>query len=194
MYSTVSKASFITALYIVFVPLLELLFKRKAGGRIWFPVLLAVAGLYFLCMGSYGGLQIGDAFLLIGSLLFAFQIIAIDRYSRNCDALVLTFVSQVTVGVLAFGVMLMVEGADFSSLSLSVLPVLYMVFIGGLLSQCIQICFQRDLESSVSSLLMSFESVFGALFGWLLLHQVMSVREIFGCVLVFLAILLAELR
>ena len=84
------------------------------------------------------------------------------------------------------------EQPSLTDLLASLFPILYIVFLSGLLAQCLQIRYQRDLDSSLASLLMSFESVFGAFFGWLILHQVMSVKEIFGCALVFAAILIAE--
>ncbi|MCR4633798.1 MAG: DMT family transporter [Erysipelotrichaceae bacterium] len=194
MYSTVSKASFITALYIIFVPLIEIFFGRKVKRSIWYSCILAVAGLYFLCMNSVSGIKIGDLFLLLGSILFAGQIIVIDRYVQKCDPVALTFVSQSAVALFALAVSLIYERPEVSSFTKMIPAIFYIVFIGGLISQLIQIRYQRDLESSLASLLMSFESVFGALFGWLILHQVMSFKEIFGCVLVFIAILLAETK
>ncbi len=194
MYSTVSKASFITALYIIFVPLIEIFFGRKVRRSIWFSCLLAVAGLYFLCMNSVAGINIGDLFLLLGSVLFAGQIIVIDRYVQKCDPIALTFVSQSAVALFALIAALICEKPDVSSFTKMIPAIFYIVFIGGLISQLIQIRYQRDLDPSLASLLMSFESVFGALFGWLILHQVMSPKEIFGCLLVFIAILLAETK
>lgn len=194
IYSTISKASFITALYIVFVPLIEIFLGQKVNRRIWISVSVAIPGLYLLCMHSSGNINTGDLFLLIGSVMFAFQIILIDRFSRTCDPLVLTFVSQTSVAFFSFIVMVFKESVNLSAIVRSFFAIFFIVFIGGLLAQCIQIRYQRDLDSSLASLLMSFESVFGALFGWLILHQVMSMREIFGCVLVFIAILIAEMK
>ena len=91
IYSTVSKSSFITALYIVFVPVIELLLGKKVNQKIWLSVGIAIAGLYFLCMNSVSGINIGDLFLLCGAFVFALQIIAIDRYAGKCDPLTLTF-------------------------------------------------------------------------------------------------------
>ena len=194
IYSTVSKASFITALYIIFVPMMEVFLGRKIRKTIWYSALIAALGLYFLCMNSISGINIGDLFLLIGSILFALQIIVIDRYSRKCDPVALTCVSQIVVALFSLVAALIYEKPDISSFKQMILVILYMVFIGGLISQLIQIRYQRDLDSSLASLLMSFESVFGAFFGWLILHQGMSLREIFGCILVFAAILLAEMK
>ena len=192
IYSTVSKSNFITALYIVFVPVIELLLGKKVNQKIWLSVGVAIAGLYFLCMNSVSGINIGDLFLLCGAFVFALQIIAIDRYARKCDPLTLTFLSQTVVAGLALIVVIFKEQPSLTDLRASLFPILYIVFLSGLLAQCLQIRYQRDLDSSLASLLMSFESVFGAFFGWLILHQVMSVKEIFGCALVFAAILIAE--
>ena len=192
IYSTVSKASFITALYIIFVPIIEIFLGKKVSKSIWYSALIALSGLYFLCMNSVSGINIGDLFLLIGSILFALQIIVIDRYCRRCDAIALTCLSQIAVALFGLIASLLFEKTELVFTGEMILVILYMVFIGGLISQLIQIRYQQDLEPSLASLLMSFESVFGALFGWLILHQNMSLREIFGCILVFLAILLAE--
>ena len=191
--STVSKASFITALYIVFVPIIESFAGRKVGKKILISIALAVLGLYFLCMNSVNGLNIGDLSLLLCAIVFAFQIMFIDHYSKENDPLVLTMISQTTMAVLALIAVLFTEGIDPSAARTVILPLFYLAFIGGLFAQLLQNRFQKDLGPSLASLVMSFESVFGALFGWLLLGQVMSVRELLGCVLVFAAILIAEL-
>ena len=192
--STVSKASFITALYIVFVPILETFAGRKVDKKILISIALAVLGLYFLCMNSVNGINVGDLCLLLCAIVFAFQIMFIDHYSKENDPLVLTMISQTTMAFLALIVVLLTEGADPSSAKTVVLPLFYLVFIGGLFAQILQNRFQKDLGPSLASLVMSFESVFGALFGWLLLGQGMTVRELFGCALVFAAILMAEKR
>ncbi len=143
-------------------------------------------------MNSVSGINIGDLFLFCGAFVFALQIIAIDRYARKRDPLTLTFLSQTVVAGLAMIVVIFKEQPSLTDLRASLFPILYIVFLSGLLAQCLQIRYQRDLDSSLASLLMCFESVFGAFFGWLILHQVMSVKEIFGCALVFAAILIAE--
>ncbi len=191
-HTSVSKVSFITALYIISVPLIEMFMGQKISGKIWISVLIAICGLYFLCVNGSSVINSGDLYALIGSLMFAVQIILIDRFSKACDPLTLTFVSQMTVSVLSLFVVLLRENIDLSVITRASAGIFFIIFIGGLLAECMQIRFQRDLDSSLSSLLMSFESVFGSLFGWILLHQVMSPKEIFGCILVFVAILLAE--
>ncbi len=191
-YSTISKASFITALYILFVPLIQIFMGKKVSVKIWLSVFVAAVGLYFLCMHSDTGINKGDFFLLAGSVMFALQIIAIDYYVKDCDPLVLTFVYEFSLSVFALIAVFFFEKIDLSAVKEALLPLLYLVFVSGILAQYLQTRYQKDLDPSLASLLMSFESVFGAFFGWLIMHQTLSFKEIFGCILVFLAILLAE--
>ena len=190
--STVSKASFITALYIVFVPLIESIRGKKPGVRMLIAVGIALLGLYFLCLSGKVSLNIGDPILLCGSFFFALQIILIDRYSGECDGVVLTVVSQLTAAFFSGIVMVLIEKPTLLQISQSLLPLLYLAIVSGGIAQCIQIVYQKDVGPFLASLIMSMESVFGALGGWLLLNQTMNGREIFGAVLVFIAVLIAE--
>lgn len=190
--STVSKASFITSLYIIIVPILEIFNGKKPAKKLFLAILIALIGLYLLCFSGNYSFNVGDVLLLLCSLFFAFQIMFIDKYSRIKDSLALTFVSQGTISVLAFIVMLIKESPNFEVLATQILPILYMVFIAGMIATTIQIVFQKDCGPTLASLLMSFESVFGAIGGWLILNQVLSIKEIVGCILVFIAILIAE--
>ena len=190
--STVSKSSFITALYIVFVPLIETFRGKRPGMKMLAAVGTALVGLYFLCISGTFSLNVGDLFLLGGSFFFAVQIIQIDRYSRECDGIVLTFISQMTIVLLSGTVMVFVEKPTLAQISQSALSLFFLAVVSGGMAQSIQIVFQKDVGASLASLIMSMESVFGAAGGWLLLHQTMNGREIFGAVLVFLAVLIAE--
>ncbi|MBR3251061.1 MAG: DMT family transporter [Erysipelotrichaceae bacterium] len=190
--STISKASFITTLYIIFVPLIEWISGKKISRKILISVAVALLGLYFLCFSGTETFGIGDFYLLICSIFFALQIILIDKYTRIYDPLAMTFLAQITVSLYSGILMLVLEKPTIEAISTSIVPILYMVFISGALAQSFQIIFQRDVGASLSSLIMSFESVFGAIFGWIVLSQSLSLKEIFGCILVFIAILIAE--
>ena len=190
--STISKASFITTLYIIFVPLIEMIGGKKIGKKILISVAIALLGLYFLCFSGSETFGIGDLYLLICSIFFALQIILIDRYTRIYDPLAMTFLGQITVSVYSGILMLIMEKPTIEAISSSFIPLLYLVFISGGLAQSFQVVFQKDVGASLSSLIMSFESVFGAIFGWIILAQALSVKEIFGCILVFIAIMIAE--
>ena len=190
--STISKASFITSLYIIFVPLMERISGKKISKKIMISVGIALLGLYFLCFSKAETFGIGDLYLLICSVFFALQIILIDRFTRIYDPLALTFLAQSTVSLYSGIIMLIFEKPTMDAVMTSIVPLLYIVFVSGTMAQTFQVVFQKDVGASLSSLIMSFESVFGALFGWIVLSQNLSVREIFGCILVFIAIVIAE--
>lgn len=190
--STVSKAGFITSLYIIFVPLFEMISGKKMSRNIFISIALALVGLYFLCFTKEEAFNIGDLYLLGGSFFFAIQIMLIDRFTRKQDGLVLAYTSQLTVTVLSGIVALLTEKPQMSVISRNILPLLYLSLISGILAQSIQTVYQKEAGPTLSSLIMSFESVFAAFFGWLILHQHLTLREIFGSLLIFAAIMLAE--
>ncbi|MBR5754702.1 MAG: DMT family transporter [Erysipelotrichaceae bacterium] len=192
MLSSVSKASFITVLYIVIVPLIEIFIGKKLKRRMFLAIFMALVGLYFLCMSGSFTLNLGDLYLLCGAFCFAMQILIIDRYVEKCDSLALSFVAQIFGSVLAGIIMMTVEKPVLSDFTVTLLPVLYMIFLSGAFAQTIQVVYQEYIEASLASLIMSLESVFGAIFGWLVLGQVLTLKEIVGCILVFVAILIAE--
>ena len=190
--STVSKASFITALYIVLVPIIESFLGKKVSKKIWYSIAIALLGLYLLCFSSAFSLQIGDVLLFIGSSMFALQIIMIDSYTKEHDPIVITFASQITVALFASVMMFLYEKPHFVDIQKALLGIIYISVLSGVVATTLQIKYQRLVGASLASLIMSLESVFGALGGWLILNQVLSIQEIFGCILIFIAIILAE--
>lgn len=191
--TSVSKSSFLSVLYIVLVPLFELLFGKKPKNSIWLAILLAIIGIYLLCMSEVFSINIGDIFVFIGSIFWALQILVIDRVSDNADGLVLAGISQSTSCIISFVLMIINEPGSFVGLgSNMIFPILYTIFLSGFLAETIQSKFQRNVQPSLASLLLSLESVFGALGGWLILNQTLSIKEIMGCVLIFIAIIIAE--
>lgn len=192
MLSSVSKASFITVLYIIFVPIISFFLGNKIKRKMIIAIVLALIGLYFLCIKSDFSLNIGDFYLILCSLCFSLQILLIDHYSKKTDPLSLALISQLFTGLFSLVMMLIYEKPDFQSIKAAILPIMFIVFMSGLIAQTIQNVYQKDLDPSLASLIMSFESVFGAIFGWLILNQTLSVKEIFGCILLFIAILIAE--
>lgn len=191
--TSISNSSFITSLYIVLVPIMGIFVHKKPKTKVWFGVVLAAVGLYLLCI-KQGGLTFnkGDIYALIGSIGFALQIILIDRYANECDVIPFTCVQQLTVSACGFIMMLFKETITMADITTSLLPLLYIVFVSGLVAQIIQNICQKYTDPTVASILMSFESVFGALGGWLILNQTLTVKEIIGCVLIFVAVLISQ--
>ncbi len=189
-----AKAGFITAMYVVLVPVAGLLFGRKCPARLWGCVALSVAGLYLLCMqGGFGSVEASDLVLLGCALLFAFQIMAVDRYSPRLDGVRLSLAQFFVVAVESTAAALLLETAGLADIAAAALPLLYCGLLSSGVAYTLQIVGQKDLDPAIASLAMCLESVFGAVGGWLLLGQSLSAREIAGCALLFAAVVAAQL-
>ena len=189
-----AKAGFLTAMYVVLVPVFGLFLGRKGSAQLWVSMAIAVVGLYLLCMkDGFGSIQSSDWLLLLCAVLFSFQIMAVDHFSPQMDGVRLSLVEffvvsvESTVAAFLFEQPAMAEFVTFAG------PILYCGIMSSGVAYTLQILGQRDLNPAVASLIMCLESVFSALGGWLLLHQNLSIRESFGCVLLFAAVVLAQL-
>lgn len=197
------KAGFITATYIVIVPILNrLVFRKKAATATWIGVAAALAGLYLLCMKEVSmSLETSDILLILCAFGYSLQILAIDRFAPDCDAVELSAIQFLACGTM--GIVLM-PFADIAPVGLAAwaapmaswrawLPLLYAAILSSAVGYTLQIVGQKALNPTLASLLMSLESVFAALAGWVLLRQGLSPRELTGCALVFAAVILAQL-
>lgn len=193
LYTTVGKASFITALYIVLVPLLGLLFGRRVRAAVWPAVALGAVGLYLLCMREALTLSLGDGLVLGCALLFSAHILVIDHFSAKADCVLMSCVQFLVAGVLGIACMFLFESPSVKDILVSWGPILYAGALSSGVAYTLQIVAQRNTDPAVASLLMSLEAVFGALAGWLILGESFTVREFAGAALLFGAILLAQL-
>ena len=192
-YTTAGKAGFITAMYIVLVPIAGLLFRRRPGWNTWAGVVLAVGGLYLLCVQSGFSIGRGDVLVFLSAIAFTVHILVIDHYSPLVDGVRLSCIQFAVCAVLSGAVMLVREQPSAAALAECALPIAYAGIGSCGLGYTFQIIGQKYTSPTVASLLMSLESVFAALFGWLLLREALSARELFGCLLMFAAIVLAQL-
>lgn len=199
MMTTVGKAGFITALYIVLVPILGIFLKKKAGIKIWISVAMSVAGLYLLCMVGSFTMSTGDIFVLLCALAFSIHILIIDHFSPKVDGIKLSCIQFFVCGIVSMILMFTVDpfifnkAPDMSSIMAAWMPILYAGVLSCGVAYTLQVVAQKDTDPTIASLVMSLESVFSVLAGWVILGQTMSVREITGCVLMFAAIILAQL-
>lgn len=193
-YTSAGKAGFITALYVVLVPLLGLFLGRKPEKKLWFCVALGLLGLYFISVKEDFTVGLGDALVMLCAILFSGQIMCIDRFSRRVDEpLRLAAIEfSVAAGVGLVG-MLLFEQPRMEAIAAAWLPIAYAGVLSGALGYSLQILGQKHTDPTLATLLMSLEAVFSALAGWLLLQQSLSGRELLGCAAVFAAVLLAEL-
>lgn len=191
--TTVGKAGFITALYIIIVPILGMFLRRKVAYTVWVSVVIAMAGMYLLCM-SDGSLSVskGDFYVFIGSICFSFHILIIDYFSPKADGVFMSCIQFFTAGVMALCPSVVFEHPTLTSLLAAWVPILYAGIMSCGVAYTLQVVAQKDTDPVIASLILSLESVFALVAGWILLGQKLSARELFGCVLVFMAIILAQ--
>ena len=192
-YTSVGKAGFITALYIVTVPVLGILLGKRTGLRTWISVAIAVIGLYLLCMTEKLTISGGDILELLCAFAFAFQILAVDRHSRRIDPTMLACMEFAVCGGLSLILAFLFETITLQQLWAAGIPILYAGVLSCGVAYTLQIVGQRDVKPALASLIMSLESVVSAIAGWLLLGQRLTLRELFGCAVMFAAILLAQM-
>lgn len=192
-YTTVGKAGFITACYIVIVPILGLFLKKKCSPLVWVSVLLALAGLYFLCMSGSFSLGLGDLLVLISAFLFSLHILVIDHYSPLADGVKLSCIQFFVCGFLSLICMFLFETPDPAMIRMVWMPIAYAGVLSCGVAYTLQVVGQKGMNPTVASLILSMESCISVLAGWLILGQALSMRELFGCVLMFTAIILAQL-
>ncbi len=189
------KGAFLSSLYVVFAPLIGILLKKKVSNRVWCAVGLSMIGSFMLCVKEGFTLSRGDILVILCAVLFAVQIHVYEWIGDGGHPIVHSLFGELTTCVVAF--FLMVIGKqipNWQQISASLLPVLYTGLFPGSVADTCAVLGQRGTSASVAALLMSLESVFGALFGVLILHETMMLREILGCVLIFSGVLLVQLE
>ena len=193
MYTTAGKGGFITALYIVIVPLLGLFLKKKVRPVIWACVVVAAIGLYLLSIKGGFTIGKGDFLVLLCAFGFSVHILVIDYFSPKTDGVKMSCIQFFVVGILSGVVMFIFEEPTIGAILASWMPILYSGVLSSGVAYTLQIVAQKDTDPTVASLLLSLESVFAVIAGMIILHETMSGREIFGCVLMFSAIIVAQL-
>lgn len=193
VYTDAGKAGFLTAMYIVFVPFLGLFVGQKPGRNALLSLIPAIVGLYLLSCTSVSGINKGDVLLLLCAVAFSVQILLIDRHCAGLDGLKLNCIQALVVTVLSVPCALLTETVDASLIASCWLPLGYAGILSMGVAYTLQIVGQKRVTPSAAALLMSLESVFAALFGWLLLHETMTRAEELGCALVFAAVVISQL-
>ena len=192
LYTTAGKAAFITCLYIMFVPLGASSLGKKILKENWIGAALALIGLYFLAINEEFSINRGDVILFFSAFFWTAHILVVDKFANRVDALELSTAQIFMTMLLSFAAMLIFENPTIDAVKSAAFPIFY----GGVMSSgvafTLQIYGQKYAEPSTAAILMSFESIFGALSGWLLLGEVMTCREIFGCVLMLFGIIVTQ--
>lgn len=194
MYTTVGKAGFITACYIVIVPVLGIFLKKACGPAVWGAVALALIGLYLLCMEGDGfSISRGDFLVLICAVLFSLHILAIDYFSPRVNGVKLSCIQFFICGILSAIFMLFTEKPVLADIFAAWAPILYAGVMSCGVAYTLQIIGQKGMNPTLSSLILSLESSISVLAGWMILGQKLSQRQLLGCAVMFGAIVLAQL-
>ncbi len=191
--STVGKSGFITALYVVFVPIAGLIFKKKPRPIIWLCVTLAAVGMYLLCMTESLKLSAGDTLLLLCAFCFTAHIMVIDHFTNYCNPVKMSCIQFFTSGIISGILMLIFEKPDINIILSAWLPICYAGVLSSGVAYTLQVVCQKNTEPTVASLLMSLESVFAVLSGAAVLGEIPTLRETVGCIIMFAAIILAQI-
>lgn len=193
LFTTVGKAGFITVLYIVIVPIIHFIMGDKISKRIVFCIILSIIGLYFLTMKGSFFISYGDLLVLMSAIIYSFHIMTIDKYSKIGNSLVITITQFLIAGILSLIWAMLVEKPTFSNILYAYKAIIYTGIFSCGIGYTLQVIGQRNLNPTIASLIMSLESVFAALSAYFILRQVMSGKEIIGCILVFIATLIPQI-
>ena len=193
MHTTVGKAGFITALYIVIVPILGIFMKKKVAPIVWVSSVIAILGFYMLSISGQVSINKGDILVLVCAVLFSLHILVIDYFSPKGDSVVISCIQFWTSGIICAVCMFLFENPQIGKILEAYIPILYAGILSCGVAYTLQIVGQKNMDPTVASLILSLESVFSALAGWLILGQKLSTKELVGCALVFAAVLLAQM-
>ncbi|MEE3421044.1 MAG: DMT family transporter [Lachnospiraceae bacterium] len=193
-YTTTAKTSFITALYVVIVPILSFLMGRKQEKKIWFCMVLSIIGLYFLCFSNgLEGIASGDVIVLLCAFAYAVQILIVAHFVPHIDGIRLCQMQMFWTAILSTFIMVLVEKPTMEAIARAGVSIAFAGIVSSGIAYTLQIVGQEGLNPSVASLAMCLESVFGALGGWVILGEKMAPKEIFGACLMFAAIVLSQI-
>lgn len=194
LYTTAGKAGFITALYIIMIPVVSVLFlKKKYPKIIYAAVAMAVLGVYLLCINGEFLINKGDIYEFLCAVMFTAQILLVSHFSKRINAYKLSCIEFAVAAVVSAVPMLIAEKPTLHGIAMSWLPLLYMGVLSSAVGYTLQVIGQRNLNPTVAALIMSLESCVSVIGGWLILGQSLTPREIIGCVVMFAAIIVAQL-
>lgn len=191
--TTAGKGSFITALYIVLVPILGLLARKRPSVNCWFAVIVSVCGFYLMCVSSDLKVTRGDMLVLLSAVMFSFHILFVDIFAKECDPIKLTLVQFVAASLISLPAMAIDGFPQPQTIGANIFAVLYVGILSAGIGFSLQTAGQKYTEPAIATLLMSLEAVFGLIGGVLFLHEVVSARELGGCLLVFIGVYVAQI-
>lgn len=193
VYTAAGKAGFITAFYIVLVPVFGIFLHKKIGWKVWTAVAIALVGLYFLCITETFTIGVGDIYVFLCALIFSIHILVVDHYAPKVDGVKLSCIQFLVAGIISVPFMLILESPKMGNMLTSWFPLVYAGVFSCGIAYTLQILGQKNVNPAVASLILSLESCFSVLSGWIILEERLSARETIGCIMMFAAIILAQL-
>lgn len=193
VYTTAGKASFLTALYIVFIPIIGIFFGKRINKKLFICIVLAMMGTYLMSVKGNINMNKGDIITILSAIVFAIHILMLSGFSKDTNAVLVSMLQFVVCGFFSLIAALIFEGIDMGAILKSYVAILYVGILSSGVGFTIQLMALKELDPVIASMICSLESVFGALFGWLILSQNMDEREIIGAVIIFLATIIAQL-
>ena len=195
VYTTAGKAGFITSLYMLLVPVVSfVLFKKHHAINVWIAVVIGVIGMYLLCMSESLTLSMGDGLVFICAVLFCGHILCCDHFAGRGNPVRISAVQFITGTVISWIAAFIMESPDIGDIMEAIVPVLYCGIASGGIGYTLQIIGQKYTEPAIAALIMSLESVFAVIGGAVILGETMSPRETAGCIIIFLAIIIVQIR
>lgn len=192
-YTPAGKAGFLTALYMVLVPIAQIFMRKYAGMKVWICVIIATFGTYLLSVKDGFTIENGDIYVILCAVVFTFHIIVIDYFSPKSDAVKMSCVQFLTCGVISLVFAFIFETPSWQKIFDAIIPILYTGVMSSGVAYTLQIIGQRMSPAPVACIVMSLESVFALLTGAIFLSETMSLKEGFGCALVFIAVILSQI-
>lgn len=193
LFTSVSKAGFITTLYVIFVPVFSLFAKKKLGANLWVAVALATVGLYLLCVNGQAAFSLGDSLVFVCAVFYALQIMAIDKFVGSTEPILLSAIQFLTVGIVSALPAIIIEQPSITALATAWFPIAYAGVLSSGVAYTLQVVAQKFADPTVAAITMSFESVFAVLSAAILLSERLSLKEGMGCIIMFGAITLAQI-
>jgi len=193
VYTTAGKAGFITSMDIVIVPILLLFLRRKVERWTWIGIAMAFLGLWLLCITDGLHIAKGDTFVIISAVVYSIQILLIDHFAERTDVLKLSFLQFMLAGILSIPFAVATETIELQAIIDCAGPIMYVAFLEVSIAFTLQIVGQKYTSPAPATIIISLESVFAALCGALFLHETMSARELTGCIIMFIAFIIAQI-
>lgn len=193
LYTTVGKAGFGTALYIIIVPFMGVILKKKIPGRVWIAALIAIIGFYLMCISETLSINKGDLLVLLGAVMWSVHIHTVDHFAPGANGVMLSSIQFAVSSCICFVGAFIFETVSWSVIAGAAWPILYAGVMSCGVAYTLQIIGQQNVEPALACLIMSLESVVSALAGWIILGETMMAIEILGCALVFIGVIIAQL-